>query len=34
MVTREEHIVLGKNKIASGREEAFKARVVRFGSNQ
>jgi len=32
VVTREEHI--GKNKIASGREETFKARVVSLGSNQ
>ena len=34
MVTREEHTVLGKNRIASGREEAFKACDVRLGSNQ
>jgi hypothetical protein len=30
VTSKEEHIVLGKKKIASGRE----ARVVRFGSNQ
>ena len=34
MVTREEHTVLGKNRMASGREEAFKAYAVRLGSNQ
>ena len=34
MVTREEHTVLGKNRTASGREEAFKACAVSFGSNQ
>ena len=34
MVTREEHTVLGKNRIAAGREEAFKAYAVRLGSNQ
>ena len=34
MVTREEHTVLGINRIASGREEAFKARAVSSGSNQ
>jgi len=28
VVTREEHTVLGKNRIASGREEAFKACAV------
>jgi len=26
--------VLGRNRMASGREEAFKACVVSFGSNQ
>jgi len=26
--------VLGKNRMASGREEAFKACAVSFGSNQ
>jgi hypothetical protein len=30
VVTREEYRVLGKNKMAPGREEAFKARVVRL----
>ena len=34
MVTREEHTVLGMNRMASGREEAFKACAVSFGSNQ
>jgi hypothetical protein len=34
VVTREEYTVLGKNRIASGREEASKARAVRSGSNQ
>ena len=34
MVTLEIHIVQGTIKIASGQEEVFKARVVRFGSNQ
>ena len=34
MVTREEHTVLRKNRIASGREEAFNACAVRLGSNQ
>ena len=34
MVTREEHTVLGKNRMASGREEAFRACAVSFGSNQ
>ena len=34
MVAREEHTVLGKNRMASGREEAFKACAVSFGSNQ
>jgi len=34
VVTREEHTVLGKNRIASGREEAFIACAVRLGSNQ
>ena len=34
MVTREEHTVLGNNRMASGREEAFKACAVSFGSNQ
>jgi len=33
MATREEHKVLGKDRMASGREEAFKACVIRFGSN-
>ena len=33
MVTREEHTVLGKNGMASGQEEAFKACAVSFGSN-
>jgi hypothetical protein len=32
--TREEHTVLGKNRMASGREEAFKACAVSFGSKQ
>ena len=31
MVTREEHTVLGRNRIASGREEAFKACDVSLG---
>ena len=34
MVTREEHTVLGTNRIASGREEAFKTCAVSSGSNQ
>ena len=34
MVTREEHTVLGKNRITYGREEAFIACAVRLGSNQ
>ena len=34
MVTQEEHTVLGKNRMASGREEAFNACAVSFGSNQ
>ena len=34
VVTREEHTVLGKNRIASGQEEAFKACALSFGSNQ
>ena len=34
MVTQEEHAVLGRNRIALGREEAFKACAVRLGSNQ
>ena len=34
VVTREEHTVLGKNRIASGREQAFKACAVSFGSSQ
>ena len=34
LVTREEHTVLGKIRIASGREEAFKACAVGSGSNQ
>ena len=34
MVTREEHLVLGKTRMASGREEAFKACAVSFGSIQ
>ena len=34
MVAREEHTVLGKNRMASGREEAFKACAVSFGSNR
>ena len=34
MVTREEHTVLGKNRMASGREEAFNACAVSFGSSQ
>jgi hypothetical protein len=33
VVTREEQTVLGKNRMASGREEAFKACAVSFGSN-
>jgi len=33
VITREEHTVLGNNRIASGREKAFKA-CVSFGSNQ
>jgi len=32
--TRDEHTVQGKNKTVSGQDEAFKARVVRLGSNQ
>ena len=34
MVTREEHTVLGRNRMASGREDAFRACAVSFGSNQ
>ena len=34
VVTREEHTVLGKNRMASGREKAFIACAVSFGSNQ
>ena len=34
VVAREEHTVLGKNRMASGREEAFKACAVSFGSNR
>jgi len=34
VVTREEHTVLGRNRIGSGREEAFKACAVSSGSNQ
>jgi len=34
VVTREEHTVLGKNRMASRREEAFKACAASFGSNQ
>jgi hypothetical protein len=34
VVTREEHTVLGKNSLASGPEEVFKACAVSFGSNQ
>jgi hypothetical protein len=34
VVTQEEHTVLGKNRMASGREEAFNACAVSFGSNQ
>jgi hypothetical protein len=34
VVTREEHTVLGKDRMASGREEAFNACAVRFGSSQ
>ena len=34
MVTREEHTVLGMNRMASGREEAFKACAVSFGCSQ
>jgi len=34
VVTREEHTVLGKKRIASGREEAFKGYAVRLGSSQ
>jgi len=34
VVYYEEHTVLGKNRMASGREEAFKACAVSFGSNQ
>ena len=33
MVAREEHTVLGRNRMASG-QEAFKACAVSFGSNQ
>ena len=34
MVTQEEHTVLGKNIMASGRDEAFNACAVSSGSNQ
>jgi len=34
VVTREEHTVLGRIRMASGREEASKACAVSFGSNQ
>jgi len=34
VVTREERTVLGKNRMASGREEAFKACAVSIGSSQ
>ena len=34
MVAREEHTVLGKIRMASGREEAFRACAISFGSNQ
>jgi hypothetical protein len=34
IITREEHTVPSKNKVASGREEAFKACAVRLKSNQ
>jgi hypothetical protein len=34
VVTREKHTVLGNNRMASGREEAFKACAVSFGINQ
>jgi hypothetical protein len=34
VATREGHTVLGKNRIGSGREEAFKAHAVSSGSNQ
>ena len=34
MVTREGHTVIGKNRMASEREEDFKACAVSFGSNQ
>ena len=34
MVTPEEHTVLGIDRMASGREEAFRACAVSFGSNQ
>ena len=34
MVTQEEHTVLGKNRMASGREEAFIACAFNFDSSQ
>ena len=34
MVMQEEHTVLGKIRMVSGREEAFRACAVSFGSNQ
>jgi hypothetical protein len=34
VVTREEHTMLGRNRMASGREEAYKACAVSSGSNQ
>ena len=34
MVTREEHTVLGENRMASGQVGAFKACAVSYGSNQ
>ena len=34
MVTQEGHTVLGKIRMASRREEAFRACAVRLGSNQ
>ena len=34
MVTQEEHTVLGKNRMASGREQAFKACAVISGTSQ
>jgi hypothetical protein len=34
VVTREEHTVLGKTGMASGREEAFNACAVMLGSNR